>query len=243
MNVYLIYTMSPRLLVMIVGDSMTRQYIPHIHTIKSFMDTISSTFTVEYACISSNNDFDLYDSILSFKHKVINNKRQLEKVCDFLSTCPEKYDWYIKIRPEVLLLELPDILSLPTDSIHARVRGYIGPKKVYFGSSVGGTGGWSRFNKDTIHSENETHVWLDDHIYIFNHHVVDMGAFAILTPDINKFLPWNYDTRQDESIHNSVWNHRNIKKSVIRIHLIFRKIDINGNILFSGESGHVNIQP
>jgi len=222
---------------------MPSQYIPHIHTIKSHMDALSGTFIVDYACISSYNDFDIYDSILSFKYKVTNNKKQLEKVCDFLSSCPEKYDWYIKIRPEVLLLELPDILSLSTDSIHARVRGYIGSKKIFFGSSVGGNGGWSNLNNDCIYSENETHICLDDHIYIFNKYVVDNGAFAILTPEINKFLPWNYDGRQDESIHNSVWNHRNIKKNPIRIHLIFKKINSNGHTVFSGESGHINIQP
>jgi len=235
--------MTPRLLVMIVGDSMPSQYMPHIHTIKSHMDALSGTFIVDYACISSYNDFDIYDSILSFKYKVTNNKKQLEKVCDFLSSCPAKYDWYIKTRPEVLLLELPDILSLSTDSIHARVRRYIGSKKIFFGCSVGGNGGWSNLNNICTYSENETDVCLDDHIYIFNKYVVDNGAFAILTPEINKFLPWNYDDRQDESIHNSVWNHRNIKRNPIRIHLIFKKINSNGDTTFSGESGHVNIQP
>jgi hypothetical protein len=233
---------------MIVGHSMPKQYMPHIDLIKSHMYALSGTFIVDYACISSYDDFDIYDSILSFKYKVTNNKKQLEKVCDFLSSCPEKYDWYIKTRPEVLLLEVPDILSLSTDSIHARVRGYIGTKKILFGCSVGGTGGWSSFNINTIYSDNKKYewlddVWLDDHIYIFNKYVVDNGAFAILTPEINKFLPWNYDDKQDESIHNSVWNHRNIKKNPIGIHLIFKKINSNGDTTFSGESGHVNIQP
>jgi hypothetical protein len=235
--------MTPRLLVMIVGDNMPGQYMPHIHNIKSHMDALSGTFIVDYACISSYNDFDIYDSILSFKYKVTNNKKQLEKVCDFLSSCPEKYDWYIKTRPEVILLEVPDILSLSTDSINARLHGYIGPKKILFGSSVGGNGVWSSVTENIKYSENETHIGLDDQIYIFNKYVVDNGAFAVLTPEINEFLPRNYDGRQDEGIHNCVWIHRNIKRNPIRIHLIIKRIDSNGDTIFSGESGHVNIQP
>ena len=40
---------------------------------------------VEYCGISYQDEFHNYESIISFKYKIINTKRQLSKICDFIT--------------------------------------------------------------------------------------------------------------------------------------------------------------
>ncbi len=81
-------------------------------------------YRVDYAGISSKDDFENYEDIIEFKFKMINPKKQLSKMCDFIKENRGQlnYDWYIKIRPEIMLMEQIPFDTLMSNSINARAR-------------------------------------------------------------------------------------------------------------------------
>ena len=70
--------------------------------LKKYEDSV-----VDYCGISNSDDFYNYENIISFKYKIINPKQQFSKICDFITQYKAEldYDWFIKIRPDIKLLE------------------------------------------------------------------------------------------------------------------------------------------
>jgi hypothetical protein len=87
---------------------------------------------VEYCGISNQNDFHTYEAIIPFKYTLINTKQQFSKLCDFITDYKSEldYDWYMKIRPDINLLEQIPFNTLLDRAINARARVYFGPKKL-----------------------------------------------------------------------------------------------------------------
>jgi hypothetical protein len=71
----------------------------------------SDPVTIDYCGISNTNDFHNYADIITFKYQVVNTKRQFSKLCDFITEYKQEldYDWYIKFRPDMKLLDPIDM--------------------------------------------------------------------------------------------------------------------------------------
>ena len=177
---------------------------------------------IEYCGISNQDDFHNYETIIQFKYKIINKKQQLDKICDFITEYNGKldYDWYLKIRPHIKLLDTIEFDMLSEHAINARARVYNGPRKIKYGMSINGQGCWKNIG-DCHYADIEHNIILDDMIYIFHKNIVQNNAF-------NKI---SITKHQDEWEHTRVFNERNIKLNVIGINLCFTKYNaFSGNI-------------
>ncbi len=177
---------------------------------------------VDYCGISNNDDFHNYESIIPFKYKIVNTKRQFSKICDFITDKKSEldYDWYMKIRPEVKLLEQINFDILSKNAVNARARIYHGPKKIKYGMSVNGEGIWKNIG-DCYYSEHEHNISLDDMLFIFHKNILHMNAFEKLEPKL---------MYENEGFQTNVYNIRKIPLNVIGIYLEFTK-----NNTFSGD--------
>ena len=209
-----------KILVIICSNEFNKCNFDNISTLLQYLNSLSDT-TVEYCGISSNDVFYNYEDIISYKYKIINPKQQFSKICDFITEHKKElnYDWYIKFRPEIRLLEQINFDILCDKSINARARVYRGPKKIKYGMSVNGEGVWNNIG-DCFYDDVEKTVMLDDQLYIFHNNVIQLGAFE--TNMANE--------REIEITQSRIWKERNIKLNVVGIYLEFTKFNV-----FSGD--------
>jgi hypothetical protein len=186
--------------------------------IKILNTILSKDLQIDYCGISNQDDFHHYESILQFKYKIINTKRQFSKICDFITEYKSQldYDWYMKIRPDILLLEPINFNLLSTTAINARARVYHGPSCIKYGMSVGGEGCWKHI-KDNYYSKHEHDIILDDMLFIFHHNVIQMNAFNKIKPETPTREEWKQTT---------IFNNRSIPLHVIGIHMINTKYNV-----------------
>ena len=168
---------------------------------------------------------------LSFKYTLINPKYQFSKICDFITDNKSQldYDWFIKIRPDIKLLEPINFNILSNTKINARARVYIGPKKIKYGMSINGEGPWKSIG-DCSYNKYEDNIILDDHIFIFHNNVVKLGAFDKLFPEEEAYRSLGTPGKEDEWTQSAVWKGRNIGMNVIGINLVLMKYNA-----FSGD--------
>ena len=227
-----------RILIIIVTGGDTVNYIQNIIDINKFMLDNYTDDIIEYACISSSDNFHHYSDIINIKYKMVNEKKQLSKVCDFITKYQDNlnYDWFIKIRPELELRSKINLDKLCKLSIHARAREYKGPKKILFGNSVSGIGEYKQYN-DSSYSNTEDIVVLDDMMYIFHRNVIDMGAFKPIEYNIEWYKrDTNVYEWEHEWFHSKCFKARNINLIPISINLVLKR----SKYVFM-ESGHINI--
>jgi hypothetical protein len=177
---------------------------------------------VDYAGISSVDDFANYEDIIKFKYKEIDTKYQLTKVCNFIQKYSLDYDWFIRFRTEMYLLNPIDFKNLCVMSINARARKYIGPKSIKYGMSIDLPSGFS---------ESETFVEVDDQIYIFHKNVIDKGGFSGIELYDNKI------TIENETVHTEFWNLRGISFNIVPINALFMR----DTSWIGYQSGNINI--
>lgn len=196
-----------KILVIICSNEMN---INNIDNIKIINDYLKKDNIVEYCGISNNDDFSNYESVISFKYKMINHKFQLSKICGFITEYKNDldYDWYIKVRPDLRLFQNINFEILSDKSINARARVYSGPKKILYGMSVNGDGIWKNTG-DCYYDDSEKEIILDDMFYIFHHNVILMNAFE----------QFDSNAPENEWIHTNIWKSRNINLNVIGINL------------------------
>ena len=197
---------------------MLLKYLPNIQILKTYMDDLETKgHTVDYAAISSYEDISNYESVIPFKYKIRNLKKQLSKVCDFIKQTRYSldYDWYIKIRPEVKLLDQIDFTTLSDTAINARARVYTGPKSIKYGCSVGGEG-FSQHVNDVHYDPIEKKVILDDIMYIFHNNVIENGGFIK-----NQYT----DLIENEWFHTNHWELKGIPLNIIGINMDFTRYE------------------
>jgi hypothetical protein len=213
-----------KLLIIIIGHSFDPEWCYNIKQLKECMK--NNKLEIDYCGISSNNDFHNYEPIINFKYKMVNSKRQLSKICDFITEYKSElnYDWYMKIRPDVRLLDTIAFDTLDKHAINARARIYNGPRRIEHGMSVNGEGRWKHVG-DCLYSTYEHDIILDDQVYIFHNSVVKNNAFE-------KFLEPLFP--EQELQHAQLFNKRKIPFNVIGINLCFVR-----NRSFSG---HINMR-
>ena len=215
-----------RILVIIISHKLDNAHRPNIEILRHYFKG------ADFCGISNEDDFHNYEDIITFKYKMVNPKKQMSKICDFMSTHDLDYDFFVKCRPDVKLLEPIDFQQIDKRAINARARVYCGPKQIKYGNSVNGKGIWSNIG-DCYYDEVERAVVLDDMLYIFHKKVVNRGAFNKLIHEDSMQTKWFHSrvTRQNEWFHTQVFDERNIKLNIIGINLIFTKNDTySGNI-------------
>lgn len=197
-----------RILIIFISDSMRQHLLPNIIHFKKYMYELSKYHEIDYAGISTIDDFHHYEEYITFKYKMITPKRQLSKMVDFINTYKDemKYDWYVKMRPENYLMQQLCFHNLCKDSMNARARYYEGSKKILFGSSVEPDKVWPY--PHTYNTEYEN-VVLDDIIYFFHQNIIDLGTFQDLS--------LTGEELQCERFHTNIWKSKNIGLNVIGI--------------------------
>lgn len=214
-----------KVLLIIAGYHFGKEHINNIQILDTYMK--QSGANIEYCGISSHDDFYIFEDTIQFKYKIINNKLQLSKICDFITEYKEQldYNWYIKIRPDIKLLDHIPYDKLSEDAINGRARVYQGLKQIKYGNSVYGKGRYKHVNHS--HYVNcEEHIILDDMIYIFHKNIIQNGAFE-------KIPPTPPNTIENEWFHSNIFTERNIKMNVIGINMYNTKLDVY--------SGDINI--
>jgi hypothetical protein len=210
-----------KLLIILSNHIFDEKWCDNIKVLNDFMK--NNGMEIDYCGISNQNDFHIYETIIQFKYKIINTKQQLSKICDFITEYKSQldYDWYMKIRPEIKLIDNIAFHMLSENAINARARVYNGPRKIMYGNSVNGEGCWKNIG-DCEYAESEYNIVLDDMLYIFNKNIVQKNAFEkILTPI----------SPQHEWEHTRVFNERKIQLNVIGINVCFTKHNtFSGNI-------------
>ena len=199
---------------------MNPRYLDNMRILNDYIKKLSTRFIVDVACISCLNDFNVFEDILPFKYKVVNPRKQLDKICDFVSSCPEPYDWYVKIRAEVKLLEQLDFDSFCPNSINARARVYNGPLKIKNGAAVGD--GFLHYVHAIHYSPELKQIVLDEMLYIFHRNLVEKDMFAPITDQERAQQEWYVGSfNQHEWFHTGVWKHRKIPFNLTSLYVDF----------------------
>ena len=209
-----------KLLIILSSGNFDEKYCDNIKCLNDYMK--NNGIEYDYCGISSKNDFDIYETIIQFKYKIINTKKQLSKICDFITEYKSEldYDWYMKIRPDIKLFDNIDFRMLPDNAINARARVYNGPRKIEYGMSVNGEGMWKNIG-ECHYADYENNIILDDQLYIFHKNIVKNNAFEIFPTS----------EKEDEYLHTRVFNKRKIRLNVIGINLCLTKYGcFSGNI-------------
>jgi hypothetical protein len=201
-----------KLLVILCSDEMNKKWSNNIEILKNYMKRLK--IEVDYCGISNQNDFDNYE--INYKYKIINTKRQFSKICDFITMYNPQYDWYMKIRPDIKLLENINFNNLSENAINGRARVYVGPKRIMHGMSVNGAGKWKNIG-DCYYSETNENIVIDDMFFIFHNNVIKMKAFDRIIPETPGSEEWKQTT---------IFNSRNIPLNVIGISLHNTKHDV-----------------
>lgn len=230
-----------KVLIILISNELDLIYKNNIVILKNLIKQSLPNYIIDFAVISSYNDFCNYENIIPIKYKIINTKRQLNKICDFISDYKYNFDykWYIKFRPDHKLLESINFDLLDENSINCRARVYIGPKKVINGNTCGGKGKWNTI-KSCKFSENEETFIIEDTIWIFHNNVINMGGFDKLKSKFPSHKQDNYSIGYEETFDENnepewkytvLFKSRNIKFNLIGINVLNEKHNtLSGNI-------------
>ena len=198
-----------KILIILVGHSMSSEFVHKIKKLVEYIEFLRTLLEVDVACISSSDDFQEFDEIIHFKYKIVNPKKQLSKVCDFLSEIPNDYNWYIKTRPDIEFMEPIDFSLLKAGHINARVRVYKGTRKLKNGASVG-AGSYAPWKNDVGFGIIKKMI-LDDQVYIFDYS---------LKPTFTQF-EYNPASIENEWFHDKYWKSKNIQLNMIPLNIVF----------------------
>lgn len=219
-----------KILVIIITKENHINFIPNILILKNYL----LSYNTQYACISSSDDFQIYDGIINLKYKEISSKQQISKLSDFILSKKDEldYDWFIKIRPDIKLNQPINFNKLLINSINARARCYKGPKSIYFGSSIE-----TKYNTCN-YGAIETIKILDDQIFIFHKSILNKFQYITNLPDNFYIVPiYGLLKYQHEWFHTNYWKLCNINLNIIGIDS--ELLDKNNQLRY--KSGNINI--
>ena len=211
-----------KLLVILISHAFETKWRGNVAGLRDCLARVEGVTAVDYAGVSSHADFKNYDDLVPFRFTEVNPKRQVNKLCDFVSAHRaelEGYDWFVKTRPDIRLLEPPDFSAMAPGAVNARARAYVGPRKVEYGMSINGPGP-NKFHRagDCVYDPVERKVVLDDQFVVFPRSVVAQGAF-----DPVYFPP---QVVADEWAQATVFNKRRIPVHVVGIRLELLKYGV-----------------
>jgi hypothetical protein len=207
------------------------KWCDNITILNDFMKLLD--ITVEYCGISNQDDFHNYETIIPFKYKIINTNPQISKLCEFITSKKSEldYDWYMKFRPDIKLLEQINFKMLSEHAINARARVYFGPKRIKYGMSVNGRGCWANIG-DCAFAHNEYLTILDDQLFIFHKNTVQLGAFHTFDT-LDAITGW-WGAREIEPAQTKLFTDRKIPLNIIGINV--------ENTKYRATSGDLNMK-
>jgi hypothetical protein len=221
------------ILIILSTNEMYPEFKPQVETLRKYIEHLSKTYRVDLAGISSKDDFSNYSDVLDFKYKYVNPKLQVSKMCDFVSENRDtlKYDWYLKTRPEVEMMDFDtiDFKNLPKDAVSARAREYTGPFQGKHSCSVGGEGSFSHI-KACFFNKEQQKLSIDDNVYVFHKTTVDNGGFSQITEGE---LPRPGEEGEHEWYFSRVLTARGINLNIIGIDMLFTRKS-RGESIYSG---------
>jgi hypothetical protein len=196
-----------KVLVMIVGHEMNKNFLPNIVILRDYM----KEYDTDYAVISNSDDFANFEGTIPIKYKEVNPKRQIGKIFDFISKYKDelKYDWFIRVRPDLKLLEPVPLDECDPSMINARARVYNGPRTIPHGLSSGGPGAFSHAI-DYSYTDKEQGIILDNMIFMFTKKAIDAGAFSDITDPPTGGNEWTL---------SNIWRDKNIPLNVVGVNL------------------------
>lgn len=214
-----------RVLIIVASHSFkSRKWHPNISTFPDSILKLESEDHIDIIGISSSEEDlpPLRDGAewACGTRSLANPGLQLTKVCHALKVfCAYRppYDWYIKTRPDLQLHEPIDLTQMAPGAINSRVRKYAGPLKLKKAASVGGTGLLQMHRTSSIFRSAEEKIIIpDDQIYVFDHSVVDLGAFEY-PPAGNIKTDLGSTSQQHEWFHEKVWRDRGVSFNIVSI--------------------------
>lgn len=205
-----------KILLIISSHEMSKDFNKYIVIIKEKLinQFIKENIEIDICLINSNEIDELknYDDVLkNIKYKFSSkNSKQYEKTCNIMRVINiNLYDWFIKIRPDLELLEdinLDKIKICDKNCINSRVRWYIGDHiNIKNGTSLN-IGEDSCWKNSYIYDNNITYIVPDDQILFF-HKTIAQKAFKLfnihdISEHSKKFYMF-FDHQQDEP--NKKW--------------------------------------
>ena len=214
-----------KILVLVCSHDMNRGYLDNLLILHEHILS-QEPHVVDYCAISNKDDFaNMDNSTFEFKYKIVNPSMQLSKVCDFITDHKDtlSYDWYLKIRPDMKLLEPIIFTGLSSTAIHARARKYHGPLQIRYGMSVNGEGLWKHIGDCSL-QPHETELILDDMMFLFHDSLIRKGAFESVH---------NQTEKEHEWFQTMVWRSRGIPLQVLGINVL--------NTKYQAYSGDLNL--
>lgn len=204
----------------------------------------NQNFQVDIAAVTSEPYKNQYQKILgNFKYNIISKGGQLSKIIDLLEKITfNEYEWFIKIRPEVLILEPFSFENFSKEKLNSRVRHYYGPfiniKKIVsvpsheVKKSQDSDINIKCFNRNDFKHYDEEIIHPDDQIFIFHRNIVMKGFRKLKKEDWtvekigkekSKMIYDNWET-QRESFFANVMKHRDVKINPVSLDIIFRNM-------------------
>ena len=224
-----------KILIIFVNDNLSgrnknkEDFLESVNCIKKHISDVNKENTIEIASLYSEETEENDQNMLiientlkqKIKYRYVCKLKQFSKMMYFLNELNERYDWYIKTRCDLQILEPLNTIKLNSfkkDCRNARVRSYIGPKldkKIEYGCSIGGNRHMKRLKKTSLlYNENKKKIMLDDMIYFFHDNVRDK---------LFKFQQLE-DKREDEGFHSYYWKTVNkVELNIISLYVCFKK--------------------
>ena len=202
---------------------------------KMFLPLINDGVFVDIAIIYSEKDINsekLYEKLFgNVKYKYLSPNLQFNKMCDFLNQLNERYDWYIKSRPEIEMLENFDLQKLEqcfSNSINSRFyKLNLKNSNIDRKSIINNTYNLIELYNDILN--NKIELYIDDQIYIFDDKVRDIAFKKINNEELYN-LNLNNRKREDEVFHTLMFINRNVKLQTINIKAnMLKYVEIDGN--------------
>ena len=226
-----------KILVLFCSQELTVEMIKNL---RISLSMLSSNGQHEIECallVDDPTNIDLFKKELPISTFFISPCLQLTKICDFITTNLHNlnYDWYVKLRPGITILEEINFELLNKNAINARSRVYIGSQQIQYGKSVNGPGLWARTPFSGHYDQHKEYIILDDMVFIMHHQLIQQGVFT------RNYQPVSVQYSENEWFHNNFWKSKQIKKNVIGINLRQqRKVSkINLDLFaFSGNTLH-----
>jgi len=169
-----------RVLVVIISHSYHSAFDANLRS----WDKLFPGTTTDYAAVLSENNKEDFINIeralgIPLKYRMCVADKQIHKLWQFISSNDlTEYDWFVKMRPEMRLLDTIPLSDCIPDKFNGRARVYRGPKHVKHGMSVMGPGCWGLIVSDYSYNEHEVEVVMDDQMFMFDRAVVSSGVFG-----------------------------------------------------------------
>ena len=222
------------------------------------INPLKKYYTLDIATVTSNKYNDNFENILGkAKYKITCEKPVMSKLCKLFETINyDDYNWYIKIRPELTLMENIDLNTIKKcckNSVNGRVRHYFGPyiniknavsipnhQIISCQNSDINIKDW---NRNDFKYKKDVSLAPCSLIYIFS----NLVAKKIIDIDVKKLEGENIPkgiknhligeiNSQHEGFHGAYYKYSNINYNIIGLNFRLRGSNTAGDLVITGKT-------